>query len=86
MKNKQIASLLFNKNRTDNDQITTEIQSDLEQPSTEIVTTTQDLLSKTSDSFSNTAASFLPDSYQKAIQRAKEVLSISKDLFSKLYK
>lgn len=83
---KQVASQLFNKNRTDDDSITTEQLPDLKEPSTEIVTKTLDLTNQISDLSSNTVTTFLPVSCQKAIQRAKEVLGKYKNLFFELNK
>ncbi|HBW38661.1 hypothetical protein [Desulfosporosinus sp. BICA1-9] len=83
---KQLASLLFNKNRTDNDLITTEQLSDLEQSSSDIIINTLDFTHQTSELSPKTKASDLIDSYRKAAQIVKEVLSKGKHLFSELNK
>ena len=81
---KQVASLLFNKNRADDDDTSAkEEMPDLIQPSTEIVFKTQDLTNQIS---SKATSSPLPISIQKVILRAKEVLEKNKDLLSKLNK
>lgn len=83
---KQLASLLFNKNRTDNDSMTTEQLSDLEQSSSDIIINTFDFTHQTSELSPKTKASDLLDSYRKAAKIVKEVLSKGKHLFSELNK
>ncbi|GAB6151874.1 hypothetical protein JCM17380_06240 [Desulfosporosinus burensis] len=83
---KQLASLLFNKNRTDNDSSTTEQLSDLKQSSSDIIINTLDFTHQTSELSPKTNASDLLDSFQKAARRVKEVLGKSKHLFSELNK
>lgn len=91
MMKKQVSSLLFNKKRTDDDPINTENLIDLEftgskQPSSEIITKTKDLTNQTPELSQTMNESSLPDSYQKIVQRVKEILSKGKELFSALNK
>lgn len=78
---KEVASLLFNKNRADDDSSAQEETPDLIQPSNEIDIITQDLTDQIS---SKAASSPLPISIQKVILSAKEVLAKNKELFFKL--
>ena len=80
---KQVASLLFNKNREDDDSRANEEMPDLIQPSIELDIKTQYLTDRIS---SKAFSSPLPMSIQKMILRAKAVLEKNKELLSKLNK
>lgn len=86
MMKKQLASLLFNKNRRDKDSMTTEQLSDFEQSSSEIIVNPFDFTHQTSELSPKTKASDPLDSYRKAAKIVKQVLSKGKHLFSELNK
>lgn len=88
---KQVSSLLFNKKRTVNNPVNTEnlpelTLTDLKQPSTDTNTKPQDLTNQTPGLSTKTTESYVPESYQNAIEKAKEVLRKGKDLLSELNK
>lgn len=88
---KQVSSLLFNKKRTVNNPVNTEnlpelTLTDLKQSSTDTNTKPQDLTNQTPGLSTKTHESYVPESYQNAIQKAKEVLRKGKDLLSELNK